>query len=163
MTTSKTSFLVLLTLFLLISCALEAQKGPVSTGGAATGATGTLHYSIGQIDYITATGHNGTLTQGIQQPFTINVVTGIAETGITLCCSIYPNPAAEYIVLKVLDPEISGMTYALYDGQGKLLAQQKLNTAETFISLSGLPNATYLITILNSTRPLKSFHIIKNQ
>ena len=50
-----------------------AQKNTISAGGLATGAGGTVSYSIGQIDYISATGTGGTANQGLQQPLRVNV------------------------------------------------------------------------------------------
>jgi hypothetical protein len=47
---------------------LLAQHGNVAAGGQATGAGGTASYSIGQVNYLTASGNNGSLIQGLQQP-----------------------------------------------------------------------------------------------
>jgi hypothetical protein len=142
---------------------LSAQKGPVSAGGEATGAKGTISYSIGQLDYITTTGTQGSLTAGIQQPYLIQVATGIENTQITLACIAYPNPASTNLTLKIEVLQISDLYYALYDLQGKLLKKEKISNSETSISLMGLPDAGYLLSVFNDIRPLKSFRIIKNQ
>ncbi|MHC1706606.1 MAG: T9SS type A sorting domain-containing protein [Bacteroidales bacterium] len=47
---------------------LLAQQGNVAAGGLATGAGGSASYSIGQMDYLSATGTGGSLIQGLQQP-----------------------------------------------------------------------------------------------
>ena len=51
------------------STQLFAQQGFVAAGGEATGTGGTVSYSVGQVDYFTATGATGVLTLGLQQPF----------------------------------------------------------------------------------------------
>lgn len=47
---------------------LLAQQGNVTAGGVATGAGGSASYSIGQLDYLSASGSGGSLNQGLQQP-----------------------------------------------------------------------------------------------
>ena len=47
---------------------LLAQQGNVAAGGLSTGAGGSVGYSIGQLDYLSATGSGGSLNQGLQQP-----------------------------------------------------------------------------------------------
>lgn len=47
---------------------LLAQRGNVAAGGFSTDAGGSVSYSIGQVDYLSATGSGGSLNQGLQQP-----------------------------------------------------------------------------------------------
>ncbi|MCX6272178.1 MAG: carboxypeptidase-like regulatory domain-containing protein [Bacteroidetes bacterium] len=58
------------------STSLLAQQGFVSTGGQATGAGGTVSFSIGQVDYLSAAGNNGTIIQGLQQPQSLRGISG---------------------------------------------------------------------------------------
>ena len=58
--------------FLLLGLGgLQAQESPTAAGGEATGSGGTASYSIGQVVYTTNTGTNGSVAQGVQQPFVI--------------------------------------------------------------------------------------------
>ena len=58
--------LLFCTVLLLLSIgALQAQEAVLSAGGNATGNGGSVSYSIGQVAY-TASGTNGTVTQGVQ-------------------------------------------------------------------------------------------------
>ena len=80
----------------------QAQETVPATGGNASGSGGSASYSIGQMVYTTNTGTNGSVAQGVQQPYEISVITGIEEAkGISLNCSAYPNPTIEFITLKV--------------------------------------------------------------
>ena len=56
---------------------LHAQESPTAAGGEATGTGGTSSYSVGQVVYTTATGTNGSLAQGVQQPYEISVTNSI--------------------------------------------------------------------------------------
>ncbi len=56
--------------FLLLGLGgLQAQENTIATGGEATGAGRTASYSVGQVVYTTATGANGSVAQGVQQPY----------------------------------------------------------------------------------------------
>ncbi len=50
------------------SISLMAQQGNVAAGGQAVGAGGSVSYSIGQVNYLSASGTGGSLNQGLQQP-----------------------------------------------------------------------------------------------
>lgn len=150
-------------LSLLFSVPTFGQKGNVSTGGVATGIGGTACYSIGQTDYITATASTATITQGLQQPYEIQIMTGIESTEISLTTSIYPNPTSGLVFLKVEKSSIQFMSYTLTDLQGKILSQQKLADEKTNIVMTDLANGTYFITVTKNDKSLKSFKIIKTQ
>jgi hypothetical protein len=82
--------------------AVQAQNTIPATGGNATGSGGSVSYSIGQITYNTFSGTNGSVAQGVQQPFEISVVTGIHKAfDIDLIFSAYPNPATDFVTLKI--------------------------------------------------------------
>jgi hypothetical protein len=96
----KTILLLLCLSFYFVG---QAQEVIPASGGNASGSSGSASYSIGQTSYTTNTGTNGTVAQGIQQPFEISVVTGINEVkGIVLQCSAYPNPVTNYVILSPL-------------------------------------------------------------
>ena len=81
---------------------LQAQNAVPATGGNASGSGGTVAYSVGQVVYTTNTATNGSVAQGVQQPFEISVVTGLEEAkGINLALSAYPNPTTDFLNLKV--------------------------------------------------------------
>jgi hypothetical protein len=61
-------YLVVLALVCLtIARPIYAQQAVVPAGGEGTGLGGTISFSIGQIDFISATGAGGTAQQGVQQ------------------------------------------------------------------------------------------------
>ncbi len=62
---------------LLVSCLyltiLQGQSTIPTTGSTASGSGGTATYTVGQITYKTFSGTNGTVAQGVQQPYEISV------------------------------------------------------------------------------------------
>ena len=142
---------------------LQAQTSVNATGGNASGGGGSASYSVGQVVYTTNTGTNGSVAQGVQQPYEISVVTGIEEAqGINLLVSAYPNPTADYLTLSIDEFDISNLSYQLYDMNGKLLQNEKITGNQTSIVMSNLLPATYFVKVIQGNKEVKTFKIIKN-
>tara|TARA_B100000809_G_C14956252_1_gene465694 strand:+ start:424 stop:891 length:468 start_codon:yes stop_codon:yes gene_type:complete len=147
--------------FLLLGIGgLHAQESPIASGGDATGTGGKANYSVGQVFYTTNTGSNGSVAQGVQQPFEISTTVGVNETSINLELSVYPNPTTDYLTLKVDDN--SNLNYQVYDLQGKVIENKKVTANSTTISMEALPKAIYFLSILKDNKQVKTFKIIKN-
>ena len=145
---------------------LQAQESVNATGGNASGSGGTVAYSVGQVVYTTNIGTNGSVAQGVQQPYEISVVTGLEEAkGINLTVSAYPNPTTDYLTLEVdasTTLSIQSMAYQLYDMQGKLLQNEKITSNQASIVMSNLVPATYFVKVIQGNKEVKTFKIIKN-
>ena len=141
---------------------LQAQQTIPASGGNATGSGGSVSYTVGQITYTTYTGTNGSVAQGVQQPYEISVVNGIAEAkDIVLQCSAYPNPLTDIIKLNIGNLSTSNFNYQLFDNNGKLLESKKIENTETSINMHNLATATYFIRISDKDKAIKTFKIIK--
>lgn len=141
---------------------LFAQQNTNVVGGSAYGAGGSVSYSIGQMDYVTATGGGGSVTEGLQQPFEILIISGIEESDINLSLAVYPNPTNDFVVLNVQNTNTLDMTYALYNIEGKLIEKQGLNGDQTTIAMKDLANGIYFIKVLRKSTEVKIFKVIKN-
>ena len=158
----KTTIFSLLLLSGLGFSGLQAQEAITVGGGEASGAGGSVSYSVGQVNYLTLTGTNGSVSQGVQQPYEISVVTGLEEAkNIELVCSIYPNPTTNLLQLKVKDNGDTNLSYQLFDINGILLKSEKLTGDQTTISLGNLISATYFLKVIDNKIELKTFKIIK--
>ena len=147
--------------FLLLELGgLHAQEAVTTTGGEATGTGGTASYTVGQVVYSTNIGTNGSMAQGVQQPYEISTTVGINETSINLALSVYPNPTTNYLTLKVEDN--SNLSYQLYDLQGKLIENRNIVDNSTIVKMEGLPKATYFLKVTKNNKSVKTFKIIKN-
>lgn len=152
-----------LLLFVIGITSLQAQEAIPATGGNASGAGGSASYTVGQVVYTTNTGTNGSVAQGVQQPFEISVVNGIKEAkGIILECSAYPNPTKGVLTLKVENYDIKDLTYQLFDITGKLIENKIVQGSLTNITMNNLPASTYLLKIMQGSTEVKTFKIIKN-
>ena len=144
---------------------LHAQDAISASGGNASGSGGSVSYSIGQVVYSTNTGTNGSVAQGVQQPYEIFVVTGLEEaTSIELNLSAYPNPATDFLTLKVdvsTQLNFHSMSYQLFDLSGSLLENKELMSSETSIDMKNLVPSTYLLKVIDKNKEVKTFKIIK--
>jgi len=141
---------------------LQAQEIVLSSNGNATSSAGTVSYSVGQVVYLTKSGTNGTITEGIQQPYEILIPTGLEdEKGITLECLVFPNPASKYVKLKIENHDLNNLSYKLYNMNGLLLQNMKITSGETFIPMEDLKKATYFLLISEKEEVLKTFQVIK--
>ena len=159
----KRSKLIAVLLLGLGITGIQAQNVIPASGGNASGSGGSASYTIGQMVYTTHTGTNGSVAQGVQQPFEISVVSAIEEAkGITLECAVYPNPATDILTLKVENVDLSTLTFQLYDMQGKLLESKKVEGRLTNIGMSNLAPANYFLKVTEGNKELRTFKIVKN-
>jgi hypothetical protein len=156
--------IVSIVLFLALGLtALQAEEAIPATGGNASGSGGSASYSVGQLVYTTNTGTNGSVAQGVQQPFEISSVTGIEEAkGITLQCSVYPNPTTDFMTLKIENFSLSTLTFQLFDLNGRLLENKKIVSNQTNIDMSNRNATAYFLKVFQSNKEVKTFKIVKN-
>ena len=143
----------------LASFGLQAQVSMNAAGGNATGDGGSVSFSVGQTAFSANVGSNGSVTQGVQQPYEISVLS-LAEQAENISLSVYPNPSTDYLYLTTSD-EISGLSYQLFDMNGRLLKSEKITENQTNIDMQGLVSATYFVTVNQGNKTVKSFKIIK--
>jgi hypothetical protein len=147
---------------------LEAQETIPVAGGDVSGKGGSVSYSVGQVTYETYSGTNGYVAQGVQLPFGISVISGIEEANsISLQFSAYPNPAKNFVILKIENFKAENLTYRLFDINGKLLVEKNIEGNETRIDIDKLITAIYFMKVLRinkalSSQEIKTFKIIKN-
>ena len=142
---------------------LHAQNAITASGGNATGSGGTASYTIGQVVYTAEDATGGTISQGVQQPFEILIVTGIIEASvINLECSVYPNPTVNFLTLKIGEYDNERLSYHLFDLNGKHNQIHKVKAGETKIEMENLKSGIYFLKVLDDKAEVKTFKIIKN-
>lgn len=142
---------------------LSAQQALIGSGGDAVGAGGSVSYSVGQPVYTTATGTNGSVAQGVQQPYEISVAIGVEEADdIILEYRVYPNPTSGKLVLSVKNYKSEELSYRIFDFSGKLLQDRRLQGSTVTIELDNLARAVYFLKIIDHQQEVKTFKIIKN-
>jgi hypothetical protein len=158
----KISKYITMTSALFLIGGVFAQESSNSAGGDASGAGGSVAYSIGQVVYTTNTGSNGSVAQGVQHAYEIFSV-GIHETELTIALNVYPNPTADKLTLEINDFGNKNLAYQLTDVQGKLLLEGQVEGVQTILDIHSLAKATYFVhVLLQDNKRIQSFKIIKN-
>ncbi|NRA12926.1 MAG: T9SS type A sorting domain-containing protein [Crocinitomicaceae bacterium] len=145
--------------FACLSMLSFSQQNTVSSGGEAIGSGGTVSYSVGQIDYTNSQGTNGSINQGVQQPYEFYEL-GIKEAQF-IDVLLFPNPTNEFIILQ-FENFTSDLSYSLYDLNGKIVVEGIVEASETQIDMRTFAKGQYNLTIRNSTNNIQSIKIVKN-
>lgn len=147
---------------LFFSALSFGQEDFVFSGGEATGSGGSVSYSFGQVAYETASGSNGELTQGVQQPMEVYTLS-TPEFDYSFQATLYPNPAIHSVIFSLdSSKDFSQLSYELTDITGKMLRNDKISDTQTEINVSDLASATYFFNLIDSGKRIKSFKLIKN-
>jgi hypothetical protein len=155
----KLTRLCLIVILITFTFSLKAQENINASGANITSDEGSISYSIGQTVYNTNTGTNGSISEGVQQPYEISVVSGIEEKDITLSISAYPNPTTDYLTLELI--EFQNTNFQLININGKILQSEPIRNSYTRINMSNLINGLYFVKVIQNESEIKVFKIIK--
>ena len=162
----KLAFKILLLIISIVSGneVVFSQNSIITAGSNITGQGGSVSYSIGQPCYTPIQNSDFVISQGVQQPFEISVITEIEEfTGLQLQINTFPNPSSDKLTIFFLDPVSETFTYNLLDINGRLIETKLINNQSTEVLLSNLSASTYFIKISAKNDTLiKTFKIVKN-
>ncbi len=132
-----------------------------SDGGHSRNNQFSLDYTIGEV--VTEFGEDTTggvhLTQGFQQ--TMLSIVSVEEHLADIEIDIYPNPAVDYlnVSIPVLQED---MQFALFDMQGKLIDQQKINSQAFTIGFSNQSTGNYLLVFSTKDQRIKTLQVQKS-
>lgn len=148
--------------FFVCVIAASAQNTTLTSGGNASGSGGSVSYSVGQVVYTTNNGPNGSVAQGVQQPYEISEIVAINDYALEWECTVFPNPTNDYLIIS--QTHADNCIFQLYDNNGQLVRQGMLKVGETNIPMRDLAPAVYFLRFVNAAGELeKEFKIVKNQ
>lgn len=154
------SLLILFIVF--ISNFVVAQSAITVSGSNGSSTTGSVSYSVGQPIYATDFASNGSVSEGVQQPYEISTVLSTQEAqGINLFLSVFPNPTSDFVTLKVTNYDFEALNFQLVDANGKLYLDEKTASNETKIEIGNLLSSVYFLKISDGKKELKTFKILK--
>ena len=135
-----------------------------ASGDDATGSSGSVTYSIGQVFYTYIGESVYDVAQGIQQE-ELSQTLDTPENSIEPKAEIviFPNPTTDYVTVNMegFEFETGPGSYQLYDLQGRLLKQNTINQNETQIDLNDLSSSIYILQVYINNKILKTFKILK--
>lgn len=136
----------------------------VNAAGGEASVTGSssASFTIGETVFTDPSGDEEVSSHGVQQSY--EILTGIDElASVELLLNLFPNPASSTVTLSISEPNVTDFRYRMYDLNGKLLLENRVQADLTLIPIERYPDATYLLEVLLDSRPVKSFTIIKNR
>lgn len=161
----KTKFILPFSFFLtFLFYDTVAQETTSVIGGDIHGSGGSVSFTVGQVANLYLSGTNGSVAQGVQQPYEIFLITGIDEArGISLGLQVYPNPVQDFLKLKIQDLNTENLVWKIQDATGKLLNTDRVAGPETMIPMTRYAPGIYLFSVTNKKNlEYKTFQIIKN-
>jgi len=149
-------------IFFVFSGAVNAQSSFVSSGGELNGSGGSASISIGQVQYQSQTGSNGSSAGGVQQAIEVSNISiqdipfknkGYhSNLNDIIALKIYPNPTNDDVTIQVDNFKGEVLNYRLLDITGKELKSGEMLTPEISVSLSDFPPATYFMEVKQGER-----------
>ena len=149
-----------ISLFILAVMSLSAQSSLVGAGGEANGSGGNVSYSVGQIAVQTNSEGSTSISEGVQQPFEIDVVGMDNYPGITLNAVVYPNPTQGNVQLSIDNVQFKGEV-KVFDANGKYLLSKQIEGAATPLDMSPYATGTYYINVCSGKDVMKTFKVVK--
>lgn len=138
-----------------------SQQGIHTSGGNASGAGGSVSYSVGQVFYSSQNGTDASLIQGVQQPYEL-MITDVKDLAPNLLsCEAFPNPAVKELNLLIKGEQPENGSWNLIDTRGVTVLSGKISSKETQIPMAGVPMASYSLKVLSGKKELKIFKILK--
>ena len=155
----KTGILITLSAFFLGIFQLHSQSSAVASGGEAKGNGGLVSYSIGQIATSFNKGQNGSVSEGVQNPYEIYIINQTDD--LLSGFSIYPNPATDYLMLRFTGGILEATSFLLYNIDGQVLDSKDIRDEETYIDMAAFPPSTYFLSLTYKNKHIKTFKIVK--
>ena len=132
-----------------------------SDGGHSRNNQFSLDYTIGEVvtEFGQDSANRNHLTQGFQQ--TMLAIVSVEEHVQDIEIDVYPNPAVDHLNVSI--PTLQeDMQFALFDMQGKLIEQQKINSEAFTIGFSNMSTGNYLLVFTNKDQRIKTLQVQKS-
>jgi hypothetical protein len=154
-------YLIVSALMALISGFANAQQVISSSGSVLKNSAGSLSFTVGELVIDTKSAGATAITQGFHQTkLTITAINVLREQKFSI--SAFPNPTNNFVNLKIEKGEIRDVGFVLFDLQGKVLSNQKIESTNTEISFSGYKSGNYLLKVIQNGKEIQTFKIIKD-
>jgi hypothetical protein len=134
------------------------QHGIIAAGVEIKNSFGEISATIGQLDYIYLEDAKHSMNLGIQQPyiFLLDQKEKISE------CHLFPNPTYGGLFISGLDPEITSLTYSVYNISGFTLIYEKELAVTDFIDISQTPPGVYIVWVTTNKGERWKCTVVKN-
>lgn len=157
--------ILLTTYFLTISLSgLWSQQSVHASGGNASGTSGTVSYSVGQVAYTSTISDAGQVNQGVQQANPV-IMVGQTDPVSDFTIGFYPNPVHNDALLSLGDGKedlnVSGFSFLLFSIYGTLIMEKEISHRTTPVPMDQLPDGVYLLKVARHNMTINTFKVVK--
>jgi len=143
-------FLIVLVTSSFVSISQTVEHHVISsTGTEIRNSNGELYFTVGEPASELLENEDFQLTQGYHQGLFLFVATEDVSK-LPFEVKLYPNPAAEFVNITLVDISPVNFEYTLFDLNGKVQLTGSFSDLTERLSLSNLANSTYFLKIYNS-------------
>jgi Secretion system C-terminal sorting domain len=146
--------------FAFLSVMMQAQTALLAGGGTTQGSSGSVSYSIGQVSYSESSVPEGSIQEGVQQPYEIAQVS-LHPSMSDIEIGVFPNPAHNQLTIRIPSFQ-TGFQASLFDSSGSLIQLVNLNSSTTSIEVGTWSQGTYFIELSDSIGRHARYKLVKN-
>lgn len=145
----------------LFNLTLFGQDAISTSGANRTTSSGSISFTVGQLNYVHLKNSGGSISQGVQHAYKV-YTTNIKDIKLVNYVSLYPNPSSDQVFIDVKGNQLQNGTFKFIDNGGKLIKEGLINQDITVLDLKEFPTATYFIKIFESQTEIETFKLVKN-
>ena len=141
----------LLTLFVscLMVSSVIAQSNIVAGGGDATSSTGSVSYSIGQIDFQYSSSADYSVSEGVQQTYSFDTALSIDDIQYDFQLSIWPNPSADEMNIEFTTSYELPLSLVITDVKGAIVGNRSVTQGQYSFDVNTWAAGTYYVNLSN--------------
>jgi len=145
----KYSMKRLFTLFVacLMLHSVNAQSNIVAGGGDATSSSGSVSYSIGQIDFQYSSSADYSVSEGVQQTYSFDTALSIDDIQYDFQLSIWPNPSADEMNIEYTTSYELPLSLTVTDVKGAVVASQSVTQGQYSFNVNTWAAGTYYVNL----------------
>lgn len=150
----------------LTGATVWAQSTFGVAGGDASGESGSLSYTVGQVAVMTtyskvtnASRVAANLREGVQQTYTVEELRIDGVTALDFDISVYPNPTADNVTVS-FGNTVTDVSYELYSIDGRLLQKGRVAGAEQSIDMQQYAAGSYVLRVM-AGKAQNNYKIVK--
>ena len=140
-------------LTLLVAClmlhSINAQSNIVAGGGDANSSTGSVSYSIGQIDFKYSSSADYSVSEGVQQTYSFDTAMSIDGVQHDFQLSIWPNPSADEMNIEFTTNYELPLSLTVTDVKGAVIASQSVTQGQYSFDVNTWAAGTYYVDLNN--------------
>lgn len=141
---------------------LFSQIAVIPAGGDTSNGSGSIAYSIGQVDYHFVSTTSGTISEGVQQVVRIDSSVNSFEFVKNSDIRLSPSPFNEYLSIDARNFGSPRLRFKIFNASGTLAMQVYLNEPFVRVSTSSLPSGMYTVVIFSGQQYLGNNKLIKS-